>query len=111
MVNRITICKEDTCNDMQIIQGYCRLHYLKNWRKIKEAECAAKKMSFADFIKEASEKLKNRVEGQESGESDKTGWAERRMSDLSVDLQEISTDLEFDAELENILNGLKVAPE
>ena len=111
MVNKITICRDDNCNDMQIINGYCRLHYLKNWRKIKEAECLQKKVSFSDFIKQASEKLKNKVEGQEPQEADKTGWTERKMTDLSVDFQEIATDLEFDAELENILNGLKVVPE
>lgn len=43
---RIKICKEEGCHNAQTASGYCRLHYLKNWRKIKDEqeEKAAKRL-------------------------------------------------------------------
>lgn len=32
---RIKLCKEKDCHNMQTSSGYCRLHYLRNWKKIK----------------------------------------------------------------------------
>lgn len=32
---KIRICKEAGCNNAQTTKGYCRLHYLKNWKHIK----------------------------------------------------------------------------
>lgn len=31
---KIRICKERDCHNAQTTQGYCRLHYLKNWKKL-----------------------------------------------------------------------------
>lgn len=36
-MGRIKICKEAGCKDAATTGGYCRLHYLRNWKKIKEA--------------------------------------------------------------------------
>lgn len=35
---RIRICKEAGCKDAATTAGYCRLHYLKNWKRIKSQE-------------------------------------------------------------------------
>ena len=35
MSPKIRLCKEEDCNNQQTTSGYCRLHYLKNWREIK----------------------------------------------------------------------------
>lgn len=32
------ICREKDCKNQQTTLGYCRLHYLKNWRKIQEEQ-------------------------------------------------------------------------
>jgi hypothetical protein len=44
---RIRICKEEGCKDAATTGGYCRLHYLKNWKRIKNAakKRAAKKLN------------------------------------------------------------------
>lgn len=42
MSSKIKICKEEGCHNSQTTTGYCRLHYLKNWKKIrKKAERVA----------------------------------------------------------------------
>lgn len=35
---KIKICLADNCNNAQTTGGYCRLHYLKNWKDIKEEQ-------------------------------------------------------------------------
>ncbi|MBI2982179.1 MAG: hypothetical protein HYY44_07820 [Deltaproteobacteria bacterium] len=52
MAAQIKICTETGCRNVQTTRGYCRLHYLKNWKNLKqEAE------------KKASERLNRYVEG------------------------------------------------
>ena len=42
MAAKIKLCKEEGCHNTQTASGYCRLHYLKNWKKLKKkAEKAA----------------------------------------------------------------------
>ena len=62
MVNKITICKDEGCKDMQVMQGFCRQHYIKNWRKIKEEECVKQGISFEEFIEKASEKIEQKTQ-------------------------------------------------
>lgn len=52
---KIRICKEPGCNNTQTTKGYCRLHYLKNWKKIK-----AEKQKFA--AKRLNKYIENIVE-------------------------------------------------
>lgn len=35
MAQKIKLCKEKDCDNEQTTSGYCRYHYLKNWRTIK----------------------------------------------------------------------------
>lgn len=35
---RIRLCKEDACRNPATTMGYCRIHYLKNWKLIKDKE-------------------------------------------------------------------------
>ena len=49
---KIKICKEMNCHNAQTSAGYCRLHYLKNWKTIKEGE-----------KEKAAERLNKYVEG------------------------------------------------
>ena len=35
-MGRIRICKESGCKDAATTGGYCRLHYLRNWKRIKQ---------------------------------------------------------------------------
>lgn len=35
---KIKLCKEKDCKNGQTTMGFCRIHYLKNWKKIKEQQ-------------------------------------------------------------------------
>ena len=49
---KIRICIEPGCKNAQTTKDYCRLHYLKNWKKIKDEE-----------QKKAADRLNKYVEG------------------------------------------------
>ena len=49
---KIKICIEEGCKNVQTTKDYCRLHYLKNWKKIKENQ-----------EKKAADRLNKYVEG------------------------------------------------
>ena len=49
---KIKICVETGCKNTQTTKGYCRLHYLKNWKEIREAS-----------RKKSADKLNKYVEG------------------------------------------------
>lgn len=37
-VRKIKICHESNCHNASTTLGYCRIHYLKNWKKIREQQ-------------------------------------------------------------------------
>lgn len=49
---KIKICKEDDCANASTTEDYCRLHYLRHWRQIKE-----------DVRRRAAKKLNRYIEG------------------------------------------------
>jgi hypothetical protein len=44
---RIRICKEKDCHDSATTKGYCRLHYLRNWKRIRDVhkQAAARRLN------------------------------------------------------------------
>ena len=51
-MTKVKICSEPDCHNAQTSQSYCRLHYVKNWRKLKE-----------ERQKKAADKLNKYVDG------------------------------------------------
>ena len=49
---KIKICIEEGCKNAQTTEKYCRLHYLKNWKKIRE-----------ETQKKAADRLNKYVDG------------------------------------------------
>jgi hypothetical protein len=46
------ICREIACESLGITGGYCRLHYIKNWKKIKRKEMILKERKLNRYIEE-----------------------------------------------------------
>lgn len=51
-MTKVKICIEESCHNAQTTEQYCRLHYLKNWKKIRQ-----------ESQKKAAERLNKYVEG------------------------------------------------
>ncbi len=46
------VCREVACEGLATTSGYCRLHYIKNWRKIKRKELILKEGKLNQYIEE-----------------------------------------------------------
>jgi len=110
--SKIRICQEKGCRNVQTTKGYCRLHYLKNWRTAKEQR-----------RRRAGEKLNRYVEGIMKRHGDRYVDAARKEMRREIDFDEtpsagfnrdemddILEDLGFqdDSTLDRLLSQLKI---
>lgn len=47
-----SVCREVACDGLSILSGYCRLHYIKNWKKIKRKDVILRERKLNQFIEE-----------------------------------------------------------
>jgi hypothetical protein len=47
-----TVCREVACEGLSTSGGYCRLHYIKNWKKIKRKEVILREKKLNQYIEE-----------------------------------------------------------
>jgi hypothetical protein len=47
-----TVCREVACEGLATSGGYCRLHYIKNWKKIKRKELILRERKLNQYIEE-----------------------------------------------------------
>lgn len=47
-----TVCREVACEGLATTGGYCRLHYIKNWKKIKRKEVILREKKLNQYIEE-----------------------------------------------------------
>jgi len=47
-----TVCREVACEGLSTSGGYCRLHYIKNWKKIKRKETILQEKKLDQYIEE-----------------------------------------------------------
>ncbi|TVQ80263.1 MAG: hypothetical protein EA369_02950 [Bradymonadales bacterium] len=73
--NRIEICKFAGCFDMATVGGFCRLHYLASWKKMKSKEAKKKGKDLKSYLAELS-----------------TRFPEEFMEKLKSDIEELSTE-------------------
>ena len=50
--NGDAVCREVACEGLATSGGYCRLHYIKNWKKIKRKELILKEGKLNQYIEE-----------------------------------------------------------
>ena len=47
-----SVCREVACEGLSTTAGYCRMHYIKNWKKIKRKELILKEGKLNQYIEE-----------------------------------------------------------
>ncbi len=53
-------CRETACEGLATSSGYCRLHYIKNWKKVKRKELILKEGKLNQYIEELVSKYPDR---------------------------------------------------
>lgn len=106
----VKICKEADCKNEQTTIGYCRLHYLKNWKKIREKQ---KKKAAASLNKYVEHIMRKRPDDfvdavkedlRHAGRFEKR--AEQFLSD--DDYHDILEEIDMVSDVESLVDNLKV---
>lgn len=107
--NQIVICRHTGCHDISTTHGYCRLHYLASWKKLKTKEAKKKGQELDIYLKELGRRFpeefmdKLRSEIEEMGLKEGSSDSDEEKS--SGGLFEAS---EEDDDLDTIIKGLRV---
>lgn len=108
---KIKICKELGCNNSETTAGYCRLHYLKNWKDIKskkQKQAAERLNKYIEHIVEKHpdkyvEVLKKEIRSRHF----ERNVAEEYGGELD-DVYKLFNDPGYDAEVEDLIRKLKL---
>jgi len=100
------VCREVACELLATSGGYCRLHYIKNWKKVKRKELILRERKLNQYIEELVSKYPDKY--IEAIRQDLTTEKDflKVISDLEID--EGMDDFELDTEAtEGILDNIK----
>lgn len=101
---------EPGCNNSQTTKGYCRLHYLKNWKKIKNDKQKKAAERLNKFIENIVEKHPDRYMEVLKKEIRSKGF-EKTVPDDFTDMDEvykIFNDPGYEGDVENLIRELKI---
>jgi hypothetical protein len=102
---RVRICKQEGCNIPQTTQGFCRLHYLGNWKSLREEKAKRAQKNLDRYVERMAGQKKAPVE---EGEEGATEGAKTEEAVFEEDFGEFVDVLSREENLDKILNGIKV---
>jgi hypothetical protein len=111
---RIKICKDKDCKNASTTEGFCRLHYLKNWKKLREKkhkQSARKLNKYIDYICKNSpdrymEVIKKNIRHSDFADSP----SEQPKSDSSLS-DSLFSDPNYQEEVNTLIDKLKAEKE
>jgi hypothetical protein len=101
--NRKNRCREPGCEHETLLRGFCRLHYIKNWRKIKRKEAILASGQLNNYVEELVSKYPDKyLEVIRQDLASEKEWAK-----VVVDLELESADEENggDEDMEGVAEG------
>ena len=101
---RVRICKQEGCSNPQTTQGFCRLHYLANWKALREEKAKRAQKNLDRYVERMAGTKK--PASQEEGEEGEGGAKEEAV--FEEDFGEFVDVLSREENLDKILNGIKV---
>jgi hypothetical protein len=111
MSPKIKICKESNCVSEQTAQGFCRLHYLKNWKKIRTDKKKKSLRSLNNYIENIMKRSpENYVDTLKEGLRGGSGDSEVNFSShfSKDDFETVLEDLGYKEDLDRLLDNIKV---
>lgn len=108
MSPKIKICKENNCMSEQTTDGFCRLHYLKNWKQIKSDK---KKKALKTLNNYVENIIKTNPENYKSGAKNSLfgePTAETQTYFQRDDIDSVMEDLGYKEDLDRLIDGIKV---
>jgi hypothetical protein len=100
------MCREIACESSSSTAGYCRLHYIKNWKKIKRKELILREKKLNQYIEELVSKYPDKyIEAIKQDLADETAFS-KVIYDLELDegVDDIPTEDDSD---EQVIDSIK----
>ncbi len=106
----VKICKEDDCKNQQTTLGYCRLHYLKNWRKIREKQKKKAAENLNKYVEHIMKKHPDSYVDAIKHDLSHASRFQRRADEFSSEdeFSHAMDDVDMNFEVDKILSHLKV---
>ena len=100
-----TVCREVACEGLGTTGGYCRMHYIKNWKKIKRKDAILKEGKLNQYIEELVAKYPEKyIEAIRQDLASDKDFA-RVIHDL--DLDESVDDFEAEGDGDNFIDSIR----
>ncbi len=110
MPRKIKLCKEESCHNQQTTEGYCRLHYLKNWKKIRTDKKKKAEKNLSRYIESVVRQNPDRV-----AQALKDNLRDEPTFEKSVDevfyndsVREAIVDLGYREDLDTLIGSIKI---
>ena len=107
---KIKICKEKGCHNAQTTEGLCRLHYLRNWKKLQAEKKKKAAKNLNRYVESILKRYPDRYVEQIKKDIRARDFDERVESEFGVTEEEwnVIEANTSDAELDEILDDLKI---
>lgn len=110
MSPKIKLCKETGCNNQQTTSGFCRLHYLKNWRKIQSDKKRKAAKNLNKYIESIVRSNPDRAQRALKDNLRDEPTFERSMEEVFYgdSLREVMADLGYREDLDTMIGSIKI---
>ena len=110
MSPKIKLCKETGCSNQQTTAGYCRLHYLKNWKRIRNEKQRKAAKNLNKYIENIVRSNPDRAVDSLKGNLRDEGTMERSMDKVfaSDSVREVMADLGYREDLDIMIDSIKI---
>ena len=108
---KIKICKDKGCHNSQTTQGFCRLHYLKNWKKLQTEKRSKATKSLNRYVESILKRYPDRYMDQIKKDIRSKDFDEKVEGQFGLQEEEPVIVFEqntSDEDLEKIFNELKI---
>ncbi len=106
----VKICKEDGCKNQQTTMGYCRLHYLKNWKTIRAKQKKKAAENLNKYVEHIMRKHPDSFVDAIKHDLSHAQRFQRRADEFSSEDEfgEMISDVDLNFEVDRIVSNLKV---
>lgn len=102
-----SVCREVACENLATTGGYCRLHYIKNWKKIKRKELILREKKLNQYIEELVAKYPDKyIEAIRQDLASDKDFA-KVISDLDLDESVDEFESESGEQAEGLIDNMK----
>jgi hypothetical protein len=110
MSPKIKLCKETGCSNQQTTAGYCRLHYLKNWKRIRAEKQRKAAKNLNKYIENIVRSNPDRAVDTLRGNLRDEPSLERSMEEVFYgdSVREVMADLGYREDLDIMIDSIKI---